>query len=76
MSLYMQFAISLVFDLGLNKPAPKDTDAMSDDRFHLSQVQLTRNMDGRRAVLSSFVASSVYVSDLCVFGSPLTETMR
>ncbi|KAH6714976.1 hypothetical protein BKA61DRAFT_603464 [Leptodontidium sp. MPI-SDFR-AT-0119] len=59
LSLYTQFAISLVFDLGLNKPAPKDADTMSDYRFHLSQVQPTRTMEGRRAVLASFVASSV-----------------
>ncbi|KAH8125990.1 hypothetical protein LI328DRAFT_166834 [Trichoderma asperelloides] len=58
-SLFTQLAVSLIFDLGLNKTPPKDVHAQSDYRFHKSQVRPVRSMEERRAVLGCFVASSV-----------------
>lgn len=60
-SLFTQLAVSLIFDLGLNKTPPKDIHAQSDYRFHKSQVRPVRSMEERRAVLGCFVASSVFV---------------
>jgi len=62
----MQMAISLVFELRLNRPLIKDLSRVSNLcslGYAVSEIPIVaRTMDDRRAVLGCFVLSSMYVS--------------
>ncbi|RAK81612.1 transcription factor domain-containing protein [Aspergillus fijiensis CBS 313.89] len=64
--IYAQMAIGLVFELGLNKPAPPDlsmTVSNSNAVGHMpglkASISTRRTMNERRAVLSCFVLTSI-----------------
>ncbi|KAJ5781748.1 uncharacterized protein N7518_010231 [Penicillium psychrosexuale] len=64
--IYSQMAIGLVFELGLNKPAPPDlsmTVSNSNAVGHMpgleASISTRRTMNERRAVLSCFVLTSI-----------------
>jgi hypothetical protein len=64
LSVFTQLAQALVFDLGLNKPLPKDPDTMLNFNSHgcpRPLLSTVRTMEERRAVLSCFLVSSMYV---------------
>jgi hypothetical protein len=71
---YIQLAISVIFDLGLHKSPPDESRSADCDwngpthnlRFPVSR---TRTMNERRAVLSCFLLSSLYVA--CIPGYPI-----
>ncbi|KAH8810878.1 hypothetical protein F5884DRAFT_672828 [Xylogone sp. PMI_703] len=54
-ALFSQLAISLVFDLGLNKPIPKDNQLLP---CGTSKFSSHRTMEERRAVLGCFLITS------------------
>ncbi|KAJ5597430.1 hypothetical protein N7537_007514 [Penicillium hordei] len=64
--MYSQMAIGLIFELGLNKPAPPDlsmTVSNSNAVGHMpgleASISTRRTMNERRAVLSCFVLTSI-----------------
>jgi hypothetical protein len=65
LAAFTQLAMSLVFDLGLNKPVLKDmhpVPCLKDKTC--SRPSGPRTMDERRAVLGCFLITSMYVSDV------------
>jgi hypothetical protein len=50
----------LVFELGLNKPVPKDTHEVPCLKEKYSMATTPRTMEERRAVLGCFLVSSMY----------------
>ncbi|KAI2791893.1 hypothetical protein POX_c04773 [Penicillium oxalicum] len=78
--MYSQMAIGLVFELGLNKPAPPDlsmTVSNSNAVGHMpgleASISTRRTMHERRAVLSCFVLTSIIAQFLGRMG-PLQWT--
>ncbi|KAK9243068.1 hypothetical protein V1506DRAFT_494407 [Lipomyces tetrasporus] len=65
LALFTQLAVSLVFDLRLNKPVPEDTSVMSSS-LHQKFVRFSapRTMEERRAVLGCFLVTSIISSFL------------
>ncbi|KAL9623477.1 MAG: hypothetical protein Q9160_002157 [Pyrenula sp. 1 TL-2023] len=64
LAVFTQLSVSLVFDLGLNKPVPKDAPMMlCVDQKHLKPTT-PRTMEERRAVLGCFLITSIISSFL------------
>ncbi|KAH8651094.1 hypothetical protein BX600DRAFT_473069 [Xylariales sp. PMI_506] len=71
LSLFTQMANSLVFDLGLNRPTPDDTNTLCENKIPLDDLnspvcgftytkpKLPRTMEERRAVLGCFLITSI-----------------
>lgn len=59
LAVFTQLAISLVFDLGLNKPVPEETSRTSN-LHKVSRPSTPRTMEERRAVLGCFLVTSMY----------------
>lgn len=61
LALFAQLTISLVFDLGLNKPVPKDIlPGPCEDKY--PRRSTPRTMEERRAVLGCFLVTSIISS--------------
>ncbi|KGO59266.1 Major facilitator superfamily domain, general substrate transporter [Penicillium expansum] len=63
LAVFTQLAISLVFDLGLNKPVPEETSRTSN-LHKVSRPSTPRTMEERRAVLGCFLVTSIISSFL------------
>jgi len=65
--------VSLVFELGLNKPVPKDniSQALHCGKEKYSKPQTPRTMEERRAVLGCFLITSMYVRDIVILNDTL-----
>ncbi len=55
--------MSLVFELQLNKPVPKDMEPLPCVRETRWKSPTPRTMEERRAVLGCFLVTSMYVQD-------------
>ncbi|MCJ1399412.1 hypothetical protein MMC11_002614 [Xylographa trunciseda] len=64
LAVFAQLAIALVFDLGLNKFVPKDTQVMPCMNQKYSKPTAPRTMEERRAVLACFLITSIISSFL------------
>lgn len=65
LSRFTQLAMSLVFDLRLNKPLPDDPNMLPVGGNCLVLNDPARSLEERRAVLGCFVMSSMFVSHPC-----------
>ena len=65
LSRFTQLAMSLVFDLRLNKPLPDDPNMLPVGGHCVVPNGLARSLEERRAVLGCFVMSSTFVSRPC-----------
>ncbi|KAL4787633.1 hypothetical protein BJX76DRAFT_354113 [Aspergillus varians] len=64
LSLFTQLAVSLVFDLGLNKPVHDETTVAHCPKSRARRPAIPRSMEERRAVLGCFLMTSVISSFL------------
>ncbi|KAE9369122.1 hypothetical protein N431DRAFT_412898 [Stipitochalara longipes BDJ] len=64
LSVFTQLAASLVYDLGLNRPVPKDTQALPCLKEKFFKPTTPRTMEERRAVLGCFLITSIVSSFL------------
>ncbi|KGO65244.1 hypothetical protein PITC_072390 [Penicillium italicum] len=62
-AVFAQLAISLVFDLGLNKPVPEET-SITSNLQKFPRPSAPRTMEERRAVLGCFLVTSIISSFL------------
>lgn len=60
-ALFTQLAVSLVYDLGLNKPVPQHPPALCNLPDRNRGLHSPRSMEERRAVLGCFLITSLYV---------------
>lgn len=60
-SRFTQLAMTLVFDLRLNKPLPDDSNMLPIGGNYTTSRGPTRSLEERRAVLGCFVMSSMFV---------------
>ncbi|KAI9681082.1 MAG: hypothetical protein M1822_007156 [Bathelium mastoideum] len=70
LSVFTQLAMSLVFDLGLNKPIPKDMQIMPCVKEKYWKPSTSRTMEERRAVLGCFLITSIISSFLQKIDAP------
>lgn len=64
LTVFTQLAMSLVFEFGLNKPVPKDTQLVPCVKEKYSRHPTPRTMEERRAVLGCFLVTSIISSFL------------
>ncbi|KAI1801524.1 hypothetical protein F4811DRAFT_459927 [Daldinia bambusicola] len=62
MTLFSQLAVSLVYDLGLAKPASRDPELTLCGNRKYARPTIQRTMEERRAVLSCFLITSILSS--------------
>ncbi|KAI4285157.1 MAG: hypothetical protein L6R35_004723 [Caloplaca aegaea] len=61
LSVFTQLAVSLVYDLGLNRPVPRDNPlvALCIQSHNTPMIPTPRTMEERRAVLGCFLITSM-----------------
>ncbi|KAJ5591583.1 uncharacterized protein N7459_001952 [Penicillium hispanicum] len=65
LALFTQLAVSLVFDLGLNRPVPEEAPALPSSIFKkCARPSTPRTIEERRAVLGCFLTTSIISSFL------------